>query len=112
MLSRELAEFIVKDIRALEVLMSLKHTLIPDEYFFQLVAKSFDFPVIDNSTYRWINWDSLPLEQMVRQKGRKESNEKVTEKDIPALREATDKFFTRKVQPKLAPLLIRELLLK
>lgn len=65
MLSRELAEFVAKDMRALEVLMSLKHTLIPDEFYFQLLAKSFDFPVIDDSSHRWINWRSVPYEQMV-----------------------------------------------
>jgi hypothetical protein len=52
-----LANFLVKDLRVIEILMSMKYTLVPDEYFFQEIVDYFGLPFI-NDNKRWVNWDN------------------------------------------------------
>lgn len=96
MLSREFMEYLVSSLDSIELLFSMKYTLIPDESFFQSAFLSSPFAsTLVNYNYRYLPWaDQL----------------EVMPKHMTGLRE-TDALFVRKlIDPKMGSLIKRDVL--
>jgi len=96
MLTREFLEYLVSSLDQIEILFSMKYTLIPDEAFFQTALLSSPFAsTINRYNYRYLPWaDQL----------------EVKAKHLKGLRE-TDAFFVRKlINPEIAPMIKRDVI--
>jgi len=95
-LTREFLEYLVSSLDQIELLFSMKYTLIPDEAFFQSALLSSPFATtLNRYNYRYLPWaDQL----------------EVMPKHLDGLRE-TDAFFVRKlIDPAMGPMIKRDVI--